>query len=378
MKQKLLLLTAIGIFLTGCTANGVSDETEKLFASYVCAQNGSDIINADEYKVKSGTLNNDIIPYGFNSFERLSGIKFYEVNGITNDNNVVLSFHNAENNNTAICLYNLNDNTFDKLAESPNGFVASVSAFNDNYIVYNCSDFDIDGQTNATTSEIRRINVNDKSDTVIFSKAEMTGVSVQRYVVVGDTLYFDVNGDLGGKIYSCDLVSGNTELYAENAREPMKYQNSVVYIRNNGDIVTKGDKAEKIVLPSQQLENVNSINCSDDVFTYQYYLFDDEQDPECATRSCVGFMKDEDRLDLFSSAEMGLYFSGISFNTAGYGIWNSGLIQNTLPSFYDINKNAFVIIDNVPKNYQCFVNDSSVLFITVDETTQTVNYYLAS
>ncbi|MDE7194724.1 MAG: hypothetical protein K2O14_12255 [Oscillospiraceae bacterium] len=117
------------------------------------------------------------------------------------------------------------------------------------------------------------------------------------------------------------------------------------------------------------------ISCTNDVFTYKYDTHSIADDPELVTGSGVGFIKGNEPVDLFESAE--IYFSEITFNRKGYGIWDCAY-EAVVPSFYDYNKNSFVIVDDTPMNYMCFSNDSSVLFISINEQTQTAFYYLVS
>lgn len=378
MIRTLKWLALIMIFLiclTGCGSG--SEKSEETFKNSVSLQNGAEISNADGYEIKSGKLDNAALPHKFEHSDRLSGFKYYTFWGINNNNDIIMSFDDAEKNKTEIGFYNLDSNTYRTIAVTSDGLIASVAAFNDDLIVCLYYDYDIDGYGNASSYEVHCISTKTSEDTVVLTADELVGKYLNSFVIINDTLYFDLfEGVYLSAVYSFDIHSREKRLIAENARCVMPYNGAVAYLKGNEGIAALIDNNEKIILNSEIFGNVSGISCSNDVFTYNYYLFNDETDSECATGGGVGFIENESRNNLLEPINMAVYFYDLHFNEKGYGIWNSDTSDPILPVFYDCNKKSFVVVSDRALDYACFASDTAVLFISVDEAEQSAEYYL--
>lgn len=368
------------IALAGCSAeNTVPKELEDRFRSVIAIQNDASITDAQNYEVNSELISSWTL--GEHSFE----YSWYEVCGINNDNDIIISFHDVEKNNTEIGSYNINSGTYQILAESPEGLISSFCAFNDRYIVCLYSNEDIDdfySQSSGDYSEIHCLDTETGENFTVMTFDAPAWSTVGHFTFVGDVLYFDVYGDTYSDILDtkvCKYIpGGEVETVSEKARLTMPYNGGIAYIKNNDGVYALTENGEEMLFDAEFFGDLYGISCSNDIFTYKYYIYGDAEDPECVTGNGVGFINGGEKMDLFESAAMALYFSEITFNGKGYGVWSSDPRDAVVPAFYDYNKNSFVIVDDTPMSYRCFSNDSSVLFISINEQTQSAFYYLVT
>lgn len=382
--KSLLLSAAILIALTGCSAERkLPAEAEDRFKSVISIQNDAMITGAQDYEVSSGLIGSWTLgEHIFESFQRVTGINYYDVWGFNNNGDIIFTFHDAEKNSSEIGAYNIQKGTYQTLTKSPEGLVAWFGALNDRYIVSLYSNTDIDGETNGNHNEIHCLDIGTGEDFTVMSFDDTDQNTTGYFTFIGDVLYFDVYGDIQSDILDtkvCKYIpGGEVETVSEKARLTMPYNGGIAYIKNNDGVYALTENGEELLFDAEFFGDLFGISCSNDIFTYKYDIYGDAEDPECATGNGVGFINGGEKTNLFESAAMALYFSEITFNGKGYGVWDSDPLYAVVPAFYDCNKNSFVIVDDTPMSYRCFSNDSSVLFISINEQTQSAFYYLVT
>ena len=270
------------------------------------------------------------------------------------------------------------DGTYQKLVECDESQTIEYYDHNDEYLIFTRSDEDVPWWL-ATTEYGVYCFADGTSE--IFN--ELYGLITQKGVFIEDKFYYycSVTSDDNGEeihtdsIFSYDVKTKESRLVSENVTYPMKYKGKLACVSED-KVVELSDDGSMITLFSLTdmglYRTIRNLFCSEDIFTYSYSTYDDE-DPECATGGGVAFLKDGEKH--FVAEEKACSYIDKLIFSGDNAVWYSGMGGVGYPMFYNIKKDQVMVLNAHKSNFYPLISKEAVYFVEMREQKPSIVEY---
>lgn len=375
----IILITAL--LISGCSRTAYED-SEKIESNLSVESNVSTdimekfnssfseycdfpIISSEEYSVEAGTISLEALGEEYST---------YHIYGAADIDNLIMV---GGSDAYKLGVYNIPDGSFDILAEAENDKALMVYGYSDKFLIY----ISYTPYVEASPYDWHYIDLNSGSD-ITFYSSDNSVLSAKDAVVIEDKIYFHEvkaidNGVNIYDLYEYDTANNALSIISENSCYPQIYQGKLAFIKDNTDLIVRDGGSDTVLL---NLENAGlfrqsfGISISGNVVTYSYQITD-KTDSELAVGSGVGYISDGERVDLIEGTEVTHWLEQLRFNNLGYAVWTC-VGDSTLPVFFDLNKEAFVVVNEDMAHYSCFAPDNCVIFVSSLRDSDEIKYYI--
>ena len=396
IKKVIILLLCLSFpFLNGCTPQKSSPFSAESLESAASKELKASVLDDRRYLKMNIVTKKDNMLYGkhvmpFSELQSDSSLKKFNVDSIGDD--WIWNFNNDREilfcsgpKDSMIAVHSLKNDQCTPLIHLEDGHVAGFKAINKDYLLWTESSSDM---WKDTTLHIYDLNT--KKDKVFYTYTVnpqsgcIYAMNSNECVIWNQTVYFDdivgidSNGNYQINLYAYKISDGSIALIKKQAQNPFIYQNSLCWFEYDEDtgnpvMVLNDKKSPKKYLihngTSIFHSNGDTISVTDELtMPDTEKLFDPNQassniysDKEKKTVDGLGFtlLNETSVIPLLVTKGLSM---GPAVSNSKAVVWSR--IEGSVPMFYDISSQNFVVMDTLPKgDYSCIMNDNELLFI---------------
>lgn len=270
------------------------------------------------------------------------------------------------------------DGTYQKLVECDESQRIDYYDHNDEYLIFTRSDEDIPWWL-ATTEYGVYCFADGTSE--IFN--ELYGLITQKGVFIEDKFYYycSVTSDDNGEeihtdsIFSYDVKTKESRLVSENVSNPMKYKGKLACVSEDKVVELSDDGSMTTLFSLTDMglyRTIRNLFCSENIFTYSYYTYDDEN-PESAAGGGIAFLKDGEKH--FVAEEKACSYIDKLIFSGDNAVWYSGMGGVGYPMFYNIKKDQVMVLNAHKANFYPLISKEAVYFVEMREQKPSIVEY---
>lgn len=216
---------------------------------------------------------------------------------------------------------------------------------------------------------------------VIFDKPQLCSAATPNGVFIGDKFYYDiaVETDDEGRnienIYSYDVKTKENKLVSQDVTHPFSYKGKLACVSEDKVVELSDDGSMTTLFSLTDMglyRTIRNLFCSEDIFTYSYSTYDDE-DPECATGGGVAFLKDGEKH--FVAEEKACSYIDKLIFSGDNAVWYSGMGGVGYPMFYNIKKDQVMVLNAHKSNFYPLISKEAVYFVEMREQKPSIVEY---
>lgn len=216
---------------------------------------------------------------------------------------------------------------------------------------------------------------------VLFDKPQLCSAATPNGVFIGDKFYYDiaVETDDEGRnienIYSYDVKTKENKLVSQDVTHPFSYKGKLACVSEDKVVELSDDGSMTTLFSLTDMglyRTIRELFCSENIFTYSYYTYDDEN-PESAAGGGIAFLKDGEKH--FVAEEKACSYINKLIFSGDNAVWYSGMGLAGYPMFYNIKKDQVMVLNAHKSNFYPLISKEAVYFVEMREQKPSIVEY---